>query len=157
VPEERECVLALAREGAPCGAPAERRSSTHGAQLSRVWCLTLDAALSAQLYRFLVRRTDSKFNKVIMKRLFMSKTNRPPMSISKLNTLMMGKVRGSEQGQTTLVGMPLNARRPSVPRSRTRSPWWLPASPTTCACTSCPRCACVPCASPSALAPALSR
>ncbi|EFJ50732.1 component of cytosolic 80S ribosome and 60S large subunit [Volvox carteri f. nagariensis] len=48
-------------------------------------------ALLVKLYRFLVRRTDSKFNKVILKRLFMSKTNRPPLSLSKLATFMKGK------------------------------------------------------------------
>jgi ribosomal protein L18E len=53
------------------------------------------AALSKQLFRFLVRRTDSKFNKVVLKRLFMSKANRPPLSISKLATLMKGKVSRS--------------------------------------------------------------
>lgn len=37
-----------------------------------------------QLYRFLARRTDSRFNRVILKRLFMSKINRPPVSISKI-------------------------------------------------------------------------
>lgn len=37
-----------------------------------------------QLYRFLARRTDSKFNKVILHRLYMSKTNRPPLSISRI-------------------------------------------------------------------------
>jgi large subunit ribosomal protein L18e len=47
-----------------------------------------------QLYRFLVRRTESKFNKVVLKRLFMSKTNRPPLSLSKLSAFMKGKVRG---------------------------------------------------------------
>lgn len=45
-----------------------------------------------QLYRFLVRRTDSSFNKVVLKRLFMSKTNRPPLSLSKLSKFMGGKV-----------------------------------------------------------------
>jgi large subunit ribosomal protein L18e len=44
------------------------------------------------LYAFLVRRTDSKFNKVVLKRLFMSKTNRPPLSLSKLAKFMEGKV-----------------------------------------------------------------
>ena len=38
----------------------------------------------AQLYRFLARRTDSKFNETVLKRLFMSKRNRPPMSLAKL-------------------------------------------------------------------------
>jgi large subunit ribosomal protein L18e len=46
-----------------------------------------------QLYRFLVRRTESNFNQVVLKRLFMSKTNRPPLSLSKLAQFMAGKVR----------------------------------------------------------------
>merc|ERR1712168_845909 len=37
-----------------------------------------------KLYRFLARRTDAKFNKVILKRLFMSKTNRPPVSLARI-------------------------------------------------------------------------
>eukprot|EP00245_Coleochaete_scutata_P010739 TRINITY_DN3853_c0_g1_i1.p1 TRINITY_DN3853_c0_g1~~TRINITY_DN3853_c0_g1_i1.p1 ORF type:complete len:188 (-),score=28.52 TRINITY_DN3853_c0_g1_i1:453-1016(-) len=47
--------------------------------------------LLVKLYRFLVRRTDSDFNKVVLKRLFMSKTNRPPMSLSRLTRFMKGK------------------------------------------------------------------
>ena len=49
--------------------------------------------LYAQLYSFLVRRTESKFNKVVLKRLFMSRTNRPPLSLSRLVKFMEGKVR----------------------------------------------------------------
>lgn len=45
-----------------------------------------------QLYQFLVRRTESKFNQVILKRLFQSKTNRAPLSLSKLAKFMEGKV-----------------------------------------------------------------
>merc|ERR1712136_227486 len=37
-----------------------------------------------KLYRFLARRTDAKFNKVILKRLFMSKTNTPPISLARI-------------------------------------------------------------------------
>jgi large subunit ribosomal protein L18e len=37
-----------------------------------------------QLYRFLARRTDSKFNKVILRRLYMSRINRPPLSVSRI-------------------------------------------------------------------------
>jgi len=37
--------------------------------------------LLVKLYRFLARRTDSKENKVILKRLFTSRTNRPPISL----------------------------------------------------------------------------
>jgi large subunit ribosomal protein L18e len=41
-----------------------------------------------QLYRFLSRRTDSSFNKVILKRLFMSRVNRPPMSVARIARYM---------------------------------------------------------------------
>merc|ERR1712078_548445 len=44
--------------------------------------------LLVKLYRFLARRVDSKFNKVVLKRLFMSRMNRPPLSLSKLAKLM---------------------------------------------------------------------
>jgi len=40
--------------------------------------------LLVKLYKFLSRRTDSKFNKVILKRLNMSGRNKPPLSLSKL-------------------------------------------------------------------------
>jgi large subunit ribosomal protein L18e len=39
-----------------------------------------------------VRRTKSKFNAVILKRLFMSKTNLPPLSMRRLSNFMKGKV-----------------------------------------------------------------
>lgn len=45
-----------------------------------------------QLYRFLVRRTGSKFNAVVLKRLFMSKINKAPLSLSRLVKYMEGKV-----------------------------------------------------------------
>jgi large subunit ribosomal protein L18e len=47
--------------------------------------------LLVKLYRFLARRTESKVNKTILQRLFMSKTNRPPLSLSKLTKHMEGK------------------------------------------------------------------
>lgn len=40
--------------------------------------------LLVKLYRFLARRTDSRFNKTVLRRLFMSKVNRPPVSVSRL-------------------------------------------------------------------------
>jgi large subunit ribosomal protein L18e len=40
--------------------------------------------LLVKLYRFLARRTDAKFNKIVLRRLFMSKINRPPLSIARL-------------------------------------------------------------------------
>merc|ERR1711918_272007 len=54
--------------------------------------------LLVKLYRFLARRTDAKFNQVVLKRLFMSKMNRPPVSISKIGRLMKGK-----EGKTAVV------------------------------------------------------
>lgn len=41
-------------------------------------------ALLVKLYRFLARRTDSGFNRVVLKSLFLSKANRPPVSLSAL-------------------------------------------------------------------------
>lgn len=40
--------------------------------------------LLVKLYRFLARRTTSKFNKVILKRLFQSRVKRPPLSLARL-------------------------------------------------------------------------
>lgn len=48
-------------------------------------------ALLVKLYRFLARRTNSAFNKVILKRLFMSKVNRAPLSLSKIAKQLKGK------------------------------------------------------------------
>ncbi|EMD40971.1 hypothetical protein CERSUDRAFT_80614 [Gelatoporia subvermispora B] len=40
--------------------------------------------LLVKLYRFLARRTDSAFNKTILHRLFLSKINKPPISLSRI-------------------------------------------------------------------------
>ena len=56
--------------------------------------------LLVKLYRFLSRRTDAKFNAVVLKRLFMSKTNRPPISVSRLARY----VRGNESRIAVVVG-----------------------------------------------------
>merc|ERR1711862_553570 len=47
--------------------------------------------LLVKLYRFLARRTDSDFNKAVLKRLFMSRVNRPPLAVSKLARFAKGK------------------------------------------------------------------
>ena len=47
--------------------------------------------LLVKLYKFLVRRAESNFNKVVLHRLFMSRTNKPPLSLSKLIDHMKGK------------------------------------------------------------------
>ena len=47
--------------------------------------------LLVKLYRFLSRRTDSKFNGIVLKRLFMSSNNRPPMGLGRVVRYMKGK------------------------------------------------------------------
>jgi len=49
-----------------------------------------------KLYRFLARRTDSKFNQIVLRRLFMSRRNRQPLSLSRLATKQ-------KEGKTTVV------------------------------------------------------
>merc|ERR1712167_179912 len=56
--------------------------------------------LLVKLYRFLARRTEANFNKVVLKRLFMSRHNRPPLSLSKLAKF----VRKQEGKMAVIVG-----------------------------------------------------
>ena len=56
--------------------------------------------LLVKLFRFLARRTDSAFAKVVLKRLYMSKTNRAPLSLSRLVRYM----RTKETSTAVLVG-----------------------------------------------------
>ena len=61
---------------------------------------------SVQLYRFLARRTDSRFNKVVLRRLFMSKINRPPVSVSRVVYLSRnqgGVAKAGEAPKTVVV------------------------------------------------------
>jgi len=60
--------------------------------------------LLVKLYRFLARRTDSNFNKVILRRLFMSRINRPPVSLSRLVSIAGNKEAAeANQGKTVVV------------------------------------------------------
>jgi len=52
--------------------------------------------VALQLYRFLARRTGSAFNETVLRRLYQSRTNRPPMSLSRI-------VDYSKEGQVTAV------------------------------------------------------
>mmetsp|Transcript_280 Transcript_280/g.380 ORF Transcript_280/g.380 Transcript_280/m.380 type:complete len:174 (+) Transcript_280:63-584(+) len=54
--------------------------------------------LLVKLYRFLARRTGSPFNRVVLKRLYMSKTNRPPLSLKRVIRALEGK-----QGKVAVV------------------------------------------------------
>ncbi|XP_054391043.1 large ribosomal subunit protein eL18 [Pongo abelii] len=57
--------------------------------------------LLVKLYRFLARRTNSTFNQVVLKR-FMSRTNRPPLSLSRMIRKM--KLPGRENKTAVIVG-----------------------------------------------------
>ena len=63
--------------------------------------------LLIRLYRFLDRRTDSKFNKTILRRLTQSRLTKGPMSISRIATHMKGK----EDKIAVLVGTVTNDNR----------------------------------------------
>eukprot|EP00121_Abeoforma_whisleri_P005804 Awhi_evm1s5263 len=54
--------------------------------------------LLVKLYRFLARRTDSDFNKAVLKRMYMSRSNRPPLSLSKVVKFM-----ASKEGKTAVI------------------------------------------------------
>jgi len=55
--------------------------------------------LLVKLYKFLSRRTDAKFNKVILKRLFSSRRNRPPISIKTISK----HIAKSGDGKTAVI------------------------------------------------------
>jgi large subunit ribosomal protein L18e len=63
--------------------------------------------LLIKLYRFLARRTNSAFNRVILKRLLMSRVNRPPMSLSAL----VRNLKGKETKLVVVVGKVINDER----------------------------------------------
>jgi len=65
--------------------------------------------LLVKLYRFLARRTDAKFNKIILRRLFMSKINRPPLSLARLVRNM--KKEGNADKLAVCVGTVTNDLR----------------------------------------------
>uniref|UniRef100_A0A7N6AJW8 Large ribosomal subunit protein uL15/eL18 domain-containing protein n=1 Tax=Anabas testudineus TaxID=64144 RepID=A0A7N6AJW8_ANATE len=58
--------------------------------------------LLVKLYRFLARRSNAPFNKVVLRRLFMSRTNRPPISVSRLIRKM--KMPGRDNKTAVVVG-----------------------------------------------------
>eukprot|EP01138_Halocafeteria_seosinensis_P014481 gb/GECG01014784.1/.p1 GENE.gb/GECG01014784.1/~~gb/GECG01014784.1/.p1 ORF type:complete len:219 (+),score=17.13 gb/GECG01014784.1/:1-657(+) len=47
--------------------------------------------LLVKLYRFLARRTNANFNKVVLRRLMLSRTNKPPMGLARVARYMKGK------------------------------------------------------------------
>ncbi len=65
--------------------------------------------LLVKLYRFLTRRTSAKFNKVVLRRLFMSKVNRPPLSLARIARKM--NKPGREDKTAVVVGTVTNDLR----------------------------------------------
>ncbi len=67
-----------------------------------------------KLYRFLARRTGSAFNETVLKRLFMSRTTRAPVSTSRLAKELKGK---SDKIIAVVVGtVTLDARLAETPK-----------------------------------------
>ena len=58
--------------------------------------------LLVKLYRFLARRTDSPFNKVVLKRLFASRTNRHPLSVKNMAKFLARE--GNETKTAVIIG-----------------------------------------------------
>ena len=59
-------------------------------------------ALLVQLYRFLARRTGSKFNQTVLRRLYQSNVNRPPLSLRRIARNLAGS--GNPDTIAVLVG-----------------------------------------------------
>lgn len=57
--------------------------------------------ISLQLYRFLYRRTHQKFNKIVLRRLFMSRINRPVISLQRV--LRLYKQRQAKEGSIVVI------------------------------------------------------
>ncbi|VDM31761.1 unnamed protein product [Hydatigera taeniaeformis] len=71
--------------------------------------------LLVKLYKFLARRTHSKFNNIIKRRLFMSRINRAPLSLSRLSRQM--KKPGREGKVAVVIGTVTNdIRMREVPK-----------------------------------------
>ncbi|KGG52298.1 60S ribosomal protein L18 [Mitosporidium daphniae] len=71
--------------------------------------------LLVKVYRFLARRTDSNFNKVVLKRLFMSKVNRPVVSLSNIYSQLKSKT--ADAPVAVIVGKVVDDERlQSVPK-----------------------------------------
>ena len=68
----------------------------------KVVCVFYDTSCNVvfQLYRYLARRTNAKFNKIILKRLFMSRIYRPPLSLARIVRYMK---KSGHEGLTAVV------------------------------------------------------
>jgi large subunit ribosomal protein L18e len=62
-----------------------------------------------KLYRYLSRRTGKKFNTIVMKRLFMAKRHRPPLSIARI--VRNAKKPGNDKKIVVVVGTVTDDKR----------------------------------------------
>jgi large subunit ribosomal protein L18e len=72
----------------------------HSSSMKKVKTVNPYNRLLIKLYKFLARRTESKFCATVLKRLHMSKTNKPPMGLHRLAKYMTNK----EEKIAVLVG-----------------------------------------------------
>jgi len=63
--------------------------------------------LLVKLYRFLARRTDAPFNKVILKRLFLARSKRQPLSLARI----VRQMKGQEAKTAVVVGTVTDDKR----------------------------------------------
>ncbi|EDW25760.1 GL13213 [Drosophila persimilis] len=70
--------------------------------------------LLVKLYRFLQRRTIKKFNRIILKRLFMRKINRPPLSLQRIARFF--KAANQPESTVVVVGTVTDDARLLVPK-----------------------------------------
>uniref|UniRef100_A0A8C0DPN1 Large ribosomal subunit protein uL15/eL18 domain-containing protein n=1 Tax=Balaenoptera musculus TaxID=9771 RepID=A0A8C0DPN1_BALMU len=80
--------------------------------------------LLVKLYTFLARRTHSTFNQLVLKRMFMSRSNQPPLSLSQMIWKM--KFPGQEGKTAVVVGSITDdvyrqfCKAPGTPHSHTK-------------------------------------
>eukprot|EP01088_Endostelium_zonatum_P011620 TRINITY_DN25773_c0_g1_i1.p1 TRINITY_DN25773_c0_g1~~TRINITY_DN25773_c0_g1_i1.p1 ORF type:complete len:188 (+),score=34.90 TRINITY_DN25773_c0_g1_i1:74-637(+) len=73
--------------------------------------------LLVKLYRFLSRRTQAPFNRVVLKRLCMSRTNRPPLSLTRI--LRYSQDQSQRDKIIVVVGTVTDdARQETIPKLR---------------------------------------
>uniref|UniRef100_A0A2I3GRM4 Large ribosomal subunit protein uL15/eL18 domain-containing protein n=1 Tax=Nomascus leucogenys TaxID=61853 RepID=A0A2I3GRM4_NOMLE len=78
--------------------------------------------LLVKLYRFLARLTNSTFNQVVLKRLFMSLTNQPPLSLSQMIRMM--KLLSRENKMALVVGTIMDdVQVQEVPKLKAPGTW----------------------------------
>lgn len=115
--EVQGCVSVAVGQGI-YGATRFLRSST---VLQILIIIIIFSLPNEQLYRYLARRTRSHFNKVVLKRLFMSRINRPPISMSAISKYMTKMA--DEKRIAVVVGTIVDDKRLfKVPKLTVRTP-----------------------------------